>query len=71
MTFWSFIWNFTEYLAYLCIIIQTGLAILGLSGAPQVQAANMDGGLKNLVSNITDMANKFVESSKVEALKAE
>jgi hypothetical protein len=67
MTFWGFIWNFTEYLAYCCIIIQTGLAIVGVVGNPQLQStATVDGGLKNLVSTITALTTKFVESAKVE-----
>lgn len=66
MGFGSFIWDFTEYLAYLCIIIQTGLAILGLTGAPQANNANLDGGLNKLISTITTVANKFVEGNKLE-----
>lgn len=66
MTFWGFMWNFTEYLAYCCIIIQTGLAILGLTGNPQIQQATVDGGLNKLVSTITALTTKFVESAKVD-----
>ncbi len=63
----TFVWNFTEYLAYLCIIVQTGLAILGLTGAPQANNANLDGGLKQLISSITNVADKFVQGNVVPA----
>lgn len=68
MSFTSFIWNVTEYLAYLCIIIQTGLAILGPAVILPANGGNhQDNSLKNMISTITDVANKFVESSNIPA----
>lgn len=70
MSFTTMIWNFTEYLAYLCIIIQTGLAIFGPKETPQGKNTNTDG-IKDLISRIGQVADKFVEGNVARANKLE
>ena len=61
MTVGEFVWNATEYLAYLCIIIQTGLNVLQFIGISNMNVINGDGGISQLLSTFNRVASQFVQ----------